>query len=259
MAAFRKKGQTTTLIPLIDLCKKDSQTRILSSVQYGRKEGLQTDEMNGIPSSRMVSILKAFNPHLSDERRQDCSKSNASSVSLNSESTEILITGYYDTGLKKEPKRNSKDGACEEIPEACDDDLPAISQHNRTYHVNSLQHDVDVTTGSLSAMDTCSKQTMNRATVGKVLLQRRPFAPRSVADLKVGNLVKFSHPAGKISKGTIKYLGHLVGREDMYLGVELEGSEVGKHDGTFQGTRYYICKSNKGVFVNFSKVIMAWE
>ncbi|XP_034610722.1 uncharacterized protein LOC117868668 isoform X3 [Trachemys scripta elegans] len=108
LATARKKGQTTTLIPWTDLCKKDTQTRILSSVQYGRKEGLQTDEMNGIPSSRMVSILKVFSPHTCDERQQECSKSNASSMSMNSESTEILITGYHDTGLKKESKSNSK-------------------------------------------------------------------------------------------------------------------------------------------------------
>ncbi|XP_037757921.1 uncharacterized protein LOC114020260 isoform X1 [Chelonia mydas] len=254
MATARKKGQTTTLIPWTDLCKKDSQTRILSSSQYGRKEGLQTDEMNGIPSSRMVSVLKVFSPRACDERQQECSKSNASSVSMNSESTEILVTGYHDTGLKKESKRNSKDGACEEIPEPCDDDdVSAISQHNRTRHRNSLQNDADVT-GRL-----CSKHAMSRTPVGKVLLPRRPFAPRSVTDLTVGNVVKFSRPAGKISKGTIKYLGNLLGREDVYLGVELEGSEEGKHDGTFQGTRYYFCKPNKGVFVNFSKVIMAWE
>ncbi|XP_073184118.1 uncharacterized protein [Lepidochelys kempii] len=304
MATARKKGQTTTLIPWTDLCKKDSQTRSLSS-QYGfgnlcfdmscippppknkpndhghdpscslksnkqsvvvsshifalrRKEGLQTDEMNGIPSSRMVSVLEVFSPRACDERQQERSKSNASSVSMNSESTEILITGYHDTGLKKESKRNSKDGACEEIPEPCDDDVSAISQHNRTRHRNSLQHDADVT-GRLSATNTCSKHAMSRTPVGKVLLPRRPFAPRSVTDLTVGNVVKFSRPAGKISKGTIKYLGHLLGREDVYLGVELEGSEEGKHDGTFQGTRYYFCKPNKGVFVNFSKIIMAWE
>ncbi|XP_042715024.2 uncharacterized protein LOC101945954 isoform X4 [Chrysemys picta bellii] len=216
LATARKKGQTTTLIPWTDLCKKDTQTRILSSVQYGRKEGLQTDEMNGIPSSRMVSILKVFSPHACD------------------------------------------DDACEEIPEPCDDDLSAVSQQHRTHHRNSLQHDTDVT-GSLSATDTCSKSATSRTPVGKVVLPRRPFAPRNVTDLKVGNLVKFSRPAGKISKGTIKYLGHLLGREDVYLGVELEGSEEGKHDGTFQGTRYYLCKPNKGIFVNFSKVIMAWE
>ncbi|KAM7181461.1 uncharacterized protein RBU57_000272 [Macrochelys suwanniensis] len=261
MATARKKGQTTTLIPWTDLRKKDSQTRILSSVQYSRKEGLQIDEMNGIPSSRLVSILKVFSPHECDERQQECSKSNASSVSMNSESTEILITGYHDTGLKKEFKRNSKDGAYEEISEPCDDDddLSAVSQHNRTHHHNSLQHDADVTTSSLSATDTCSKRVMSRTPVGKVVLPRRPFAPRSVIDLKVGNLVKFSRPAGKISKGTIKYLGYLLGREEVYLGVELEGRDEGKHDGTFQGTRYYLCKPNKGVFVNFSKVIMAWE
>lgn len=52
--------------------------------------------------------------------------------------------------------------------------------------------------------------------------------------------MKFSCPAGKISKGTVKYLGLLFGREDNYLGIELEGDEVGRHDGIFEGTRYFL-------------------
>lgn len=72
------------------------------------------------------------------------------------------------------------------------------------------------------------------------VLPRRPFAPKSVADLNLGDLVKFSRPGGKISNGTIQYKGHLPGREEMYLGVELQGDELGKHDGIFQGTRYFL-------------------
>lgn len=72
------------------------------------------------------------------------------------------------------------------------------------------------------------------------VLPRRPFAPKSSADLKLGDLVKFSHPGGKISKGTVQYRGPLPGREEVYLGVELEGGDLGKHDGVFQGTRYFL-------------------
>ncbi|XP_062906968.1 centrosome-associated protein 350-like isoform X6 [Mobula hypostoma] len=99
----------------------------------------------------------------------------------------------------------------------------------------------------------------SRSLVDKAALRRRPFAPRSIADLSIGHLVKFSRPAGKIGKGVIKYLGHLPGRQEAYIGVELEGTEIGQHNGTFEGVRYFMCKKNKGVFVNFSKVIMAWD
>lgn len=74
----------------------------------------------------------------------------------------------------------------------------------------------------------------------RTALSRRPFAPRSVSDLKIGNLVKFSRPKGKISKGTVKYVGPLFGREEDYLGIELEDNQEGKHDGIFQGTRYFL-------------------
>ena len=50
----------------------------------------------------------------------------------------------------------------------------------------------------------------------------RPFAPRSAADLQVSDVIKFSRQGGKLSQGTIKFIGHLPGRGDIYLGVELD-------------------------------------
>ncbi|XP_041350917.1 uncharacterized protein LOC121369903 [Gigantopelta aegis] len=85
----------------------------------------------------------------------------------------------------------------------------------------------------------------------------KPFAPRTPADIKTGDVVKFSRQGGKLSQGTVKYVGHLPGRSDAYLGVELH-KEEGKHDGMFDGIRYFKCKPNKGVFVAFNKVVMAW-
>ncbi|BFZ09894.1 hypothetical protein BsWGS_12932 [Bradybaena similaris] len=85
----------------------------------------------------------------------------------------------------------------------------------------------------------------------------RPFAPRSPADIRVDDVVKFSSTGGKLTQGMVKYVGHLPGRNETYLGVELDKDE-GKHDGTFEGVRYFKCKPNKGVFVSFNKVVMAW-
>ncbi|XP_028583264.2 uncharacterized protein LOC114596189 isoform X3 [Podarcis muralis] len=194
-----------------------------------------------------------------DEKIQECSRKNASSPSsINSESTEFLISGYCDTGLAKE-NRDLKDDASEEVTEASSSNFPCITQHNQTSHENYDQNISSSSSSGVSQVDTCNKYYPNRVCLDKAVLSRRPFAPRSVTDLKVGNLVKFSCPAGKISKGTVKYLGPLLGREEDYLGIELEGDQIGRHDGTFQGTRYFLCAPNKGVFVNFSKIIIAWE
>ena len=50
----------------------------------------------------------------------------------------------------------------------------------------------------------------------------RPFAPRSAQDLQINDVIKFSRQGGKLSQGTIKFIGHLPGRGDIYLGVELD-------------------------------------
>ncbi len=51
---------------------------------------------------------------------------------------------------------------------------------------------------------------------------KRPFVPRSCADIQLGDVIKFSRQGGKISKGEVKYTGRLPGKTDMYLGLELE-------------------------------------
>ena len=51
---------------------------------------------------------------------------------------------------------------------------------------------------------------------------KRPFVPRSCTEIQMGDVVKFSRQGGKISKGIVKFSGHLPGKNDMYLGLELE-------------------------------------
>ncbi|XP_066283257.1 uncharacterized protein [Branchiostoma lanceolatum] len=99
--------------------------------------------------------------------------------------------------------------------------------------------------------------TMSSSTPNLSVPSRPPFVPRSPGDVQVGYKCKFSRPGGKISKGSVMYVGHLPGRSEAYLGVELD-SEDGKHDGVYNGQRFFVCKPNKGVFVSFNKVIMVW-
>ena len=51
---------------------------------------------------------------------------------------------------------------------------------------------------------------------------KRPYAPSSITDIHVNDLVKFSRPGGKISKGIVKYIGPIPDKSDQYLGLELE-------------------------------------
>ncbi|CAM4962931.1 unnamed protein product [Rotaria socialis] len=91
----------------------------------------------------------------------------------------------------------------------------------------------------------------------ETIVSRRPFAPSCINDIHVNDLVKFTRPGGKISKGVVKYVGSLPDRNDQYLGLELEDEET-KHDGIYQNKRLFQCKPNKGIFIAFNKVIMAW-
>lgn len=50
----------------------------------------------------------------------------------------------------------------------------------------------------------------------------RPFAPRTPGDINIEDVVKFSRQGGKLSQGKVKFVGHLPGRSDVYLGVELD-------------------------------------
>ncbi|XP_078264989.1 uncharacterized protein LOC144598652 isoform X2 [Rhinoraja longicauda] len=149
-----------------------------------------------------------------------------------------------------------------ELDRWSEDDMSFVHQNNPRQQLHHEHWSSPTLCKSLTSSVSFSSSSLNRKTrglVNKVVLPRWPFAPRGITDLKLGHLVKFSRPAGKIGKGVIRYLGHLPGRQETYLGVELEGTEAGRHNGTFEGVRYFTCKLNKGVFVNFSKVIMAWE
>ncbi|XP_062321637.1 uncharacterized protein LOC134023491 [Osmerus eperlanus] len=87
----------------------------------------------------------------------------------------------------------------------------------------------------------------------------RVFVPHSPLDLQLGLRVRVLLASGRISTGTIRYLGNLQGEPDFHLGVELEIAEHGLLDGTHAGHSYFECKPGQGAFVPFNKLLMAWE
>ncbi|XP_048768039.2 microtubule-associated protein futsch-like isoform X5 [Ostrea edulis] len=151
-----------------------------------------------------------------------------SSLSMGTERSMILMTQPIDRTVNK---RNPAP--------------PTANLRTITPGVLTTQHNRNMlaaSTGSLASLTTGLK----------------PFSPRSPGDINLEDVVKFSRAGGKLSQGTVKFVGHLPGRSDAYLGVELD-REDGKHDGKFEGMRYFRCKPNKGVFVAFNKVVMAWS
>ncbi|KAL1258878.1 hypothetical protein QQF64_009455 [Cirrhinus molitorella] len=87
----------------------------------------------------------------------------------------------------------------------------------------------------------------------------RVFVPHSPLDLKIGHRVRIMLPSGRISTGTLRYLGNMQNSPEYHLGVELELPDNGQHDGTYGGQRYFDCEPGHGAFVAFSKLLMAWE
>jgi hypothetical protein len=71
-----------------------------------------------------------------------------------------------------------------------------------------------------------------------IVARKRPFVPIKADDIQMGDVIKFSRPGGKISRGIVKYIGPLPDRNDTYFGLELD-SEEGKHDGIYQNKRYF--------------------
>ena len=51
---------------------------------------------------------------------------------------------------------------------------------------------------------------------------KRAYRPNVPGDLNVGDVVKFRRPAGRIQVGQVRYIGHLPGRSETFVGVETE-------------------------------------
>jgi hypothetical protein len=62
------------------------------------------------------------------------------------------------------------------------------------------------------------------------MAKKKPFVPMKPQDIRIDDVVKFSRPSGKITKGMVKYIGMLPERSDVYLGLELdiEGDHKGR-------------------------------
>jgi len=53
--------------------------------------------------------------------------------------------------------------------------------------------------------------------------------------------------------GTVRYIGAVDFAEGLWIGVELKSAK-GKHDGTVQGRRYFVCRAGHGLIVRPGKL-----
>jgi len=56
-------------------------------------------------------------------------------------------------------------------------------------------------------------------------------------------------------RGTIRYIGYVEGREEEWVGIELDEPR-GSNDGEVDGIRYFDCEENHGLFVKYQKLTM---
>nr|XP_058955350.1 tubulin-specific chaperone E-like [Pocillopora verrucosa] len=91
---------------------------------------------------------------------------------------------------------------------------------------------------------------------------KQGFKPKSINDIKVGMKVLFEF-RGKKYRGTVRYVGP-VSTLGNQLGVELDPGEdlpryCLKHNGTYDGKRYFSCPPDRGIFIGFSNVIECYR
>nr|XP_057909446.1 CAP-Gly domain-containing linker protein 2 isoform X2 [Doryrhamphus excisus] len=108
-----------------------------------------------------------------------------------------------------------------------------------------------------SATSSCSSASSVRS--GRSLGPHRVFVPHSPMDLQLGHRVRIMLPSGRISTGSVRFLGHLQGESELHIGVELQAPDHGVRDGHHKGHCYFDCKPGHGAFVPFHKLLMAWE
>ncbi|XP_049438986.1 CAP-Gly domain-containing linker protein 2 isoform X1 [Epinephelus fuscoguttatus] len=145
-----------------------------------------------------------------------------------------------------------------EAYEECSGGLSIVMYQHRESEVSSRS---DTYASSLSSRPSSSSSS-SATSVRSWRMSKGPhrvFVPHSPMDLELGHRVRIMLPSGRISTGTIRFLGHLQGEADLHLGVELQTPDHGLHDGSHRGHSYFECKPGYGAFVPFHKLLMAWE
>ncbi|CAJ1062711.1 uncharacterized protein LOC117823182 isoform X1 [Xyrichtys novacula] len=155
-----------------------------------------------------------------------------------------------------------------ELYEECPRSFPRLTYQRRASDMSArgTTYTSSLTASHLSSYSALSPRPSSAASsVTSVRSWRTPksphrvFVPHSPMDLELGHRVRIMLPSGRISTGTVRFLGHLQGEADLHLGVELQTPHHGLTDGSHGGHSYFECQPGYGAFVPFHKLLMAWE
>ncbi|XP_066477013.1 uncharacterized protein [Tiliqua scincoides] len=141
-----------------EICQLRNESRSLREISH------QLNEENHRLNEELWDAKNEWLKHTvidkQNERLQEHSRNNASPSSMNSESTEMLVAGYYDTSLAKE----SRDLRDEHTTKAKhnSNNFSCTGQHNQTSHENSELLISHSASSSLSEMDICTKYSLNK-------------------------------------------------------------------------------------------------
>lgn len=153
--------------------------------------------------------------------------------------------------------------------EECSSSLSGLRYQHRGSEASSIKDDTCASSLSGSQFSASSSALSSRLTSSSSAASvrswrtthgpHRVFVPHSPMDLQLGHRVRIMLPSGRISTGTVRFIGHLQGEEELHLGIEVQTPEHGLHDGSHRGQSYFECKPGYGAFVPFNKLLMAWE
>ncbi|ESO84963.1 hypothetical protein LOTGIDRAFT_236014 [Lottia gigantea] len=218
-----------------------------------------TDPMDRLSSrSRSRTEWKRRGSVSSDDSLDDLDEGYSTMYRKRSKS--VLGRGRYDDALQTSPVENGHHHITIVRPTASMEGLAPVNQRLTPHPTNAGYRSVlpkPLITQQNKHLYTSTSNTGTGYLTNSITQGMRPFAPSSPSELQTNDIVKFSRQGGKLSIGSVRFIGHLPGRNGVYLGVELN-KEEGKHSGTYNDVRYFKCKPNKGVFVAFNKVVMAW-
>merc|ERR1719192_20097 len=90
-----------------------------------------------------------------------------------------------------------------------------------------------------------------RAASGPGKMSKKDAARIGRMDLKIGDKLEISGHR----EGILKFMGETeFAQGGMMFGLELIGGSLGDHSGTVDGTSYFTCAANRGIFISANEI-----
>lgn len=92
-----------------------------------------------------------------------------------------------------------------------------------------------------------------KISVSSTIMAASGLTPFKAPKMKLGDHVCF---IDRSKYGILRYLGRTSFRDGIWAGIEVDDGFEGKHDGSVDSVRYFICGPERGVFVPAEKIML---